>query len=62
MATTRKPRAKATAPEPEEEEAGGCRVPGCPRGTEWRGLCAAHRMTHRGLAAPVDDEQETSGG
>lgn len=29
-----------------------CRVPGCDATPEWRGLCPAHRQTHRGLAEP----------
>jgi hypothetical protein len=56
MPTTRRPRGKAAATA--TEEAGGCRVPGCPRGTEWRGLCAAHRQTHRGLAAPKPEKTQ----
>lgn len=29
-----------------------CNLPGCGGTPEWRGLCSAHRQTHRGLADP----------
>lgn len=31
-----------------------CNVPGCDEVPEWRGLCSAHRQTHRGLAGDKD--------
>lgn len=30
-----------------------CNLVGCGATPEWRGLCSAHRQTHRGLADPV---------
>ena len=33
-------------------EAPECNVPGCPAAPELRGLCPAHRQTHRGLLGP----------
>lgn len=50
---TTAPESAAEGPEPTAE--GGCNLPGCPRDPEWRGLCSAHRQTHRGLADPKDD-------
>lgn len=41
--------AGTAVPEPVAEPR--CRVPRCAATPEWRGLCSAHRMTHRGLAA-----------
>lgn len=31
-----------------------CNVPRCEAAPEWRGLCPAHRQTHRGLANPKE--------
>ncbi|MBL8926324.1 MAG: hypothetical protein JNM77_08795 [Pseudonocardia sp.] len=31
-----------------------CNVPRCRHQPEWRGLCPAHRQTHRGLADAAD--------
>lgn len=47
-------------PEPAESRTDGrekaveprCNLPGCGDTPEWRGLCSAHRQTHRGLADP----------
>ncbi len=36
-------------------EAPGCNVPGCTTPAEHRGLCPAHRQTHRGLLGPKED-------
>lgn len=53
--TAKSSKAKSEAkPEPKT-----CNVPSnkhgrCRRAPEWRGLCAAHRATHRGLADPKD--------
>lgn len=59
MPTTRRPRGKAASTAtPETEEHGGCNVPGCPRTPEWRGLCPAHRQTHRGLADPKPEKTQ----
>lgn len=38
--------AKAPAPE--------CNVPGCTKAPELRGLCPAHRQTHRGFMGPKE--------
>lgn len=38
--------------EVEEEPQPDCNVSRCARVPEWRGLCPAHRQTHRGLADP----------
>lgn len=32
-----------------------CNLTGCDAPPEWRGLCSAHRQTHRGLAGPKED-------
>jgi len=34
-----------------------CNVPGCDEHPEHRGLCSAHRQTHRGLADPKGDDR-----
>lgn len=39
---------------PEVPAAGRCNLPGCDETPEWRGLCSAHRQTHRGLASPKE--------
>lgn len=39
---------------PEKAAAASCNVPGCDETPEWRGLCSAHRQTHRGLADPKE--------
>lgn len=46
-ATAEKP--SAPAEKPAERR---CNLPGCEKTPEWRGLCPAHRQTHRGLANP----------
>lgn len=45
----------APVPAPARDEAPApktCNV--CHRDPEWRGLCSAHRQTHRGLADPKE--------
>jgi hypothetical protein len=42
---------KTRTPAPTEP---GCNVPTCTKKPEWRGLCPAHRQTHRGLADPKE--------
>ncbi|MEU7817066.1 hypothetical protein [Pseudonocardia sp. NPDC049154] len=68
MTETRKPAARKPSPAPRTEtpapaadraveapkKAASCNLPGCDDAPEWRGLCSAHRQTHRGLA----DEKE----
>ena len=55
-----RPRTQRTATAPAEPEApkpdrsAGCNVPRCTEAPEWRGLCPAHRQTHRGLADPKE--------
>lgn len=43
-------------PEKTPEKAPECNVPGCSAEPEFRGLCPAHRQTHRGLFDPVSKE------
>lgn len=55
--TTRRPspRPRHAAPDEElvvEDAPKTCNV--CAAAPEWRGLCAAHRQTHRGLADPKE--------
>lgn len=50
-------------PRREPAKAPTCNVPSlkygrCRRLPEWRGLCAAHRQTHRGLADPKESSDE----
>lgn len=52
-----RPRPRHAAPEKETEkpapvEKPRCNVPGCDDAPEFRGLCSAHRQTHRGLLDP----------
>lgn len=42
---------------PEKPVKPSCVLPGCDGLPEWRGLCAAHRQTHRGLAAPKEEDR-----
>jgi hypothetical protein len=53
---TRKPRPRPAAVDPDEDEAPdpACNVPGCDETAEFRGLCPAHRQTHRGLLDPKE--------
>lgn len=44
-----RPLADKPGPAPAAPE---CNLPTCPAAPEWRGLCSAHRQTHRGLADP----------
>lgn len=55
----RSPRTRRPKAEPDVEivvepvaESPTCNV--CPEPPEWRGLCSAHRQTHRGLADPKE--------
>ena len=53
----RRPRAEAAqAPteRPERPVERRCNVPGCDATPEFRGLCPAHRQTHRGLLDPKE--------
>lgn len=55
-----RPRHALTDDEPvviEPTPAPRCRLDGCGRLPEWRGLCPAHRQTHRGLVGPADPKE-----
>lgn len=60
MTEARKPAARKPAAKPAEvveearKPAAACNLPGCGDAPEWRGLCSAHRQTHRGLADPKE--------
>lgn len=41
---------------PASESKKTCNVPGCKQDPEFRGLCGAHWMTHRGLADPKEQK------
>lgn len=45
-------------PEPAPVAPPECLLGGCTAAPEWRGLCAAHRQTHRGLAAPKEGRDD----
>jgi hypothetical protein len=45
-------------PAPVVEPPAGCNLAGCKAVPEWRGLCAAHRQTHRGLADAAAPKEE----
>lgn len=49
----RKDRTDEVSPERPDAKS-KCNLDGCPEEPEWRGLCSAHRQTHRGLAGPKE--------
>ena len=48
------PPAEKAVKTPKRTPRSGCNLPGCDAAPEWRGLCPAHRQTHRGLADPKE--------
>jgi hypothetical protein len=51
--STRRPSPRPRDEQPERPaRPPACNVTPCPEAPEWRGLCSAHRQTHRGLADP----------
>lgn len=48
------PPAEKPSARPEKPVERRCNLPGCEETPEWRGLCPAHRQTHRGLADPKE--------